>query len=338
MKRSNGIRLDSLSIGFRKAGIRRRLLNEGLSFQAIPGELTAVIGPNGVGKSTLLRTIVRLLPPLQGSVYIQNRDVESFSQMELARACSFVPAGRIPVARLTVYDIISMARYPHTGWRGTLSDHDRSVIDAAVETLKLNNLAHRFVDELSDGERQRTWIARAVAQETPVIIMDEPTSFLDVPARFEIFRYLRQLAGKQKKAILIATHDIEFVLKMCDKVWLLLHDRTREGAPEDLLSGGYIDLLLGNNEDIRYLPGSGLELASPETIGRVSVSGEDIACRWMIQALERSGFTIEKDINPEYPEIICSREGYYFRYNREEIRFSDIYALTLFLKQQKLPE
>lgn len=325
--------LSHLVTGFRLPEKKEKILSPALSFTARPGELTAVIGPNGIGKTTLLRTILGFLSPLGGTLSWDHKDITSLSLHERSLLFSFVPAGKMPVARLTVEDVVAFSRYPHTGWLGKKSDQDHLAVEESIRSLNLNHLRHRNIDQLSDGERQRTWIARALAQETDILIMDEPTSFLDIPTRYDIYNYLKNIAADRNKLILFASHDLEFVLGMCSKVWLLLPGAAIEGAPEDLLARGAISRLLGDS-GVTYDPVSGLQFTPPEPITQVYLTGRQEQCNWIKMALHRSGIGITD--HPELADsghIICGEKEILFTKKERKIRFSTIYALILFLKQ-----
>ncbi|NOY36669.1 MAG: ABC transporter ATP-binding protein [Chlorobi bacterium] len=324
--------LKQLDTGFITTQGQRRILASGLDLSAREGELTAIVGPNGIGKSTLLRTIMRLQPALGGTIDIDGRNTSGFSTRDFARFCSFVPAGKIPVARLTVEEIITLARYPHTGWFGKLSPEDIRIVEEAIYSLNLQDLRLRFIDELSDGEKQRTWIARALAQGTPLVILDEPTAFLDIPNRFEIYRLLRQIAVSQHRLFLFASHDLEFVSDMTDKIWMLLPGEFFEGAPEDIISGGILDKLF-RHSGITFHPEKGLMFPQPEPEKYLVITGDSSQCQWIKRALKRAGFGIITEVQQHpFAHIFCSKNEIVLEKNDRKIRFSSVYALILFLK------
>ncbi len=204
------IRLDHISIGYRD-----RILLQDLSLDLPSGTLNALTGRNGTGKSTLLRTIAGLHAPLNGNVTIDGRDVRALSPLERARAVSLVSTARVRVPALSCREVVALGRAPYTSWSGKMSDDDRLIVDRALEQVNMCDFASRPVTELSDGECQRIFIARALAQQTPVMLLDEPTAFLDVPSRHEIGALLRSLAN-QGKCILFSTHDMDIVRAFAD--------------------------------------------------------------------------------------------------------------------------
>ena len=182
------------------------------------GQLSCLIGENGIGKSTLLKTLTGFLPKLKGSVLFDNRDITSFSQRELARQVSIVLTQKPDVQNLTVEEIIGLGRSPYTGFFGRLRIDDRVVVNDAIATMGIEKLRGRMIQTLSDGERQKVMIAKALAQETPVILLDEPTAFLDFPSKAETFQSLQRMAHERDKLILLSTHDLELAVRFADSL------------------------------------------------------------------------------------------------------------------------
>lgn len=182
------------------------------------GQLSCLIGENGIGKSTLLKTLTGFLPKLKGSVLFDNRDITSFSQRELARQVSIVLTQKPDVQNLTIEEIIGLGRSPYTGFFGRLRIDDRMVVNDAIATMGIEKLRGRMIQTLSDGERQKVMIAKALAQETPVILLDEPTAFLDFPSKAETFQSLQRMAHERDKLILLSTHDLELAVRFADSL------------------------------------------------------------------------------------------------------------------------
>lgn len=182
------------------------------------GQLSCLIGENGIGKSTLLKTLTGFLPKLKGSVLFDNRDITSFSQRELARQVSIVLTQKPDVQNLTIEEIIGLGRSPYTGFFGRLRIDDRIVVNDAIATMGIEKLRGRMIQTLSDGERQKVMIAKALAQETPVILLDEPTAFLDFPSKAETFQSLQRMAHERDKLILLSTHDLELAVRFADSL------------------------------------------------------------------------------------------------------------------------
>lgn len=180
------------------------------------GELCALVGRNGAGKSTLLRTIIAAERPSKGEVMLDNRNAATLATDALARIIAFVGTDKIRIANLRCEDVVAIGRAPYTNWIGRMQSLDRTIVADALRAVGMEAFAERAIDTLSDGECQRIMIARALAQQTPTIILDEPTAFLDIPNRFEICRLLGKLAHDEGKCILFSTHDIDAALPVCD--------------------------------------------------------------------------------------------------------------------------
>lgn len=187
-----------------------------INIEVKSGQLTCLIGENGIGKSTLLKTLAGFLPKMGGDLLLDNRDIHSFSQRELARQVSIVLTQKPDVQNLTTEEIIGLGRSPYTGFFGRLRADDRAVVDDAITAVGIEKLRGRMIQTLSDGERKKVMIAKALAQQTPVILLDEPTAFLDFPSKAETFQSLRRMAHERDKLILLSTHDLELAVRFAD--------------------------------------------------------------------------------------------------------------------------
>lgn len=239
------ITLKNLSIGYRS---KHQLRTVASSINAsLPGDsFTCLIGANGIGKSTLLRTLAGFQPPLSGEILIQNtslanpseKPLSAFSTQELAREIGVVLTSKPDVAHLTVEEVVGIGRSPYTGFWGTLSTKDKSIVDESLRQVGIPHLAPRNIQELSDGERQKVMISKALAQQTRIIILDEPTAFLDFPSKVETFQTLRRLAHHHHKSILLSTHDVELALQLADNLWLMEAEHLSIGTPRELADNG----------------------------------------------------------------------------------------------------
>ena len=232
------IQLRNLSIGYsQKKGVRKVLTGINASLKS--GELTCLIGSNGIGKSTLLRTLSAFLPPLSGDIIIDGRSIGEYTDKELSRKISVVLTEKPEIQNMTARELVSLGRSPYTGFWGNCSADDMRIVDKALYTMGISSLSGRYVDTLSDGERQKVMIAKALAQQTPVIFLDEPTAFLDFPSKVEVMRQLKQIAREIDKTISLSTHDLELALQIADIIWLISRNNSIEiGSPQQLAADG----------------------------------------------------------------------------------------------------
>jgi iron complex transport system ATP-binding protein len=286
------LQAEGLNIGYRPRHGLPRIVAADLELRLHAGEVVCLLGPNGVGKSTLLRTLVGMQPPLAGRVWLDGADLSTLTPRELARRLSVVLTERIEVGQLTAYALVALGRHPYTDWTGRLSPRDEEVVRWALEAVDAVSLAHRQVHELSDGERQRVMVARALAQEPLLMVLDEPTAFLDLLRRVEMMRLLRRLARETGRALLLSTHDLDLALRSADALWLLAPGgRLHSGAPEDLVLGGAFEATFAS-DGISFDRHQGSFQVHPPAEGRVALVGDGLVGVWTARALERSGCTV----------------------------------------------
>lgn len=286
---TSAIKITDAGIGYPSAGMEAGFMRSGIYFSAQQGELIALIGPNGIGKSTLLRTMAGFLKQHKGEILFDGRNLRTFRPAELARLISFVSTDQVSVSNMKVSELVAYGRFPYTGWLGRLRPDDLSRVKEAIANVGLTRHAGRMVSQLSDGERQRALIARAITQDTPFILLDEPTAFLDVENKYEIFHLLHKLAREQQKTIVLSTHDLNIALREMDKVWMMLEHDALEGAPEDAVLRGWLDRLFPKG-NIAFDVASGDYYVRKNHAGTASVEGEGPAYYWTIRALERKGY------------------------------------------------
>ncbi len=226
------IKFENIEIGY-----PQKSLIKDANIEIAKGELVALIGRNGAGKSTLLRAIGALQLPISGDIYIGGAAVASLSPLERARAVSFVTTERVRVANLRCQDVVSLGRAPYTNWLGRMQSSDKEIVMESLTAVGMELFASRSIESLSDGELQRVMIARALAQQTPVVLLDEPTAFLDMPSRFELFKLLRELCQKGGKSIIFSTHELDLAMRGADKLLIVdqpnLHLITPTQATQD---------------------------------------------------------------------------------------------------------
>ncbi len=235
-----------LAVGYRNGKTAVTLL-QGLNLSLEKGKLVALLGQNGAGKSTLLRALTCDERPISGTIKVNGRNLADMSQKDRSRLIGLVSTERIQAGALTVTELVGLGRQPHTGFLGRLDDEDHEIVRQSMEDAGIIGKANEYMASLSDGERQKAMIARALAQQTPIIILDEPTAFLDVASRIETMRLLQTLAHDRGKAVLLSSHDISQSLMLADELWLITTDRqVITGSTDELVASGAMDRLFDN--------------------------------------------------------------------------------------------
>jgi iron complex transport system ATP-binding protein len=288
------LRTENLSIGYISGKRRESVVAAGLSLRLLKGEIVCLIGPNGAGKSTLIRSITGLQDPLGGDVFLEERNLRGYAANELARKVSIVTTERVNLGMFTGYSLTALGRYPYTGWRGVLSEEDTKAVRRAIENVGAGELAGRSVNEMSDGERQKIMIARALAQDADIMVLDEPTAFLDLPRRVEIMSLLHKLSRQTETAVLISTHDLDLALRTADRLWLISQEgELSGGAPEDcILSGAFERTFASGSVSFDKRHGS-FHINTRKDI-TVMLRGGGLYAYWTRRGLEREGFLVEK--------------------------------------------
>ena len=285
----------NLSVGYKHKGNVYTVLSD-LNISLERGCLVSLLGANGAGKSTLLRTITGVQEPLAGNVMLSDASLNTLSQLERSRIIGIVTTDRIMAGGLTVTELVSLGRQPHTGFWGRLSSSDKDRVREAMHDAGIEHKANCFVSQLSDGERQKAMIAKSLAQRTPIIILDEPTAFLDVASRFETMRLLHDLAHKHNKAVLLSSHDISLSLLLSDQLWII--DSQRQfvaGCTEDLILNGSLSRMF-NSDALTFSSEMGdFEMRLP-TCRAVSLECSSTALkRCITNALMRNGIAVSAD-------------------------------------------
>lgn len=298
----------------KKALLQTKDLSVGYTGQSIPlfeeqnlalyaGELVCFMGPNGIGKSTLIRTLAGLQKHIEGSIYIHT------DASELQQQIAVVLTDKVTTPGMTVHELIAFGRYPYLNWNVSLRENDIRIIDEAIDQVNIRNIISKKLYQLSDGQMQMVMIARALAQTTPIILLDEPTAHLDLNNRVEIMRMLKDLARKTDKAILIATHELDLALQTADYIWLAGNQKNIiAGIPEDLvLNGSFDDIFRFKGFDLK----TGKVKHEVYRSQTIQLNGNGSEYLWTRNALERNGFKIvqhngDTAVNIELSDGACS--------------------------------
>ncbi len=245
------LQLQDVTTGYR---VRGKKISIGKNYNSIlpAGKLTSLLGINGSGKSTLLRSLSKSQNILSGKISIGERDINSIPNTEIGKLVGIVLTDRIDTPNMSVYELIALGRAPYSNFWGNLKTEDKRIVEEAMQCIAISNLRERKVCSLSDGERQKVMVAKALAQETPIILLDEPTAFLDYPSKLELMLLMRKLAAENKKTILLSTHDLPVALQLSDYIWLVDENRNLiTGTPDELIESGMIGNTF-NREGINY--------------------------------------------------------------------------------------
>jgi iron complex transport system ATP-binding protein len=284
--------IHQLDIGYQR-GKNRFVVQSGLNLNLNGGELICLIGPNGVGKSTLLKTLGRILPPVDGEIAIDGVALHDLSYNEFSKKLGLVLTEQADIPHIKAADIISMGRYPYIGFLGKLTKVDWQIVQEVAKVVGLQDLLQRPYAELSDGEKQKVMIAKALAQKTPLMLLDEPTAFLDFPTKASLLIMLRKLAWEQNIGVILSTHDIELALKTADQLWLFpKHNEMISGCPEDLVLHGDIQRVF-QNSDINFNISSGHFEKVFHSDRKVNVRGEGSSAYWLKKALIRNEIQLD---------------------------------------------
>ncbi len=292
------IHIERLSIGYPGKG-NVKVVASDINADIAGGELTCLLGANGVGKSTLLRTLSAFQPKLSGRIYLLGREIESYTDKQLSRMLGVVLTDKCDLRNMTVTELVGLGRSPYTGFWGLLSKADKDVVARALTLTGISHLSRRMVHTLSDGERQKMMIAKALAQETPVIFLDEPTAFLDYPSKVEMMQLLLRLSRQAGKTIFLSTHDLELALQIADKLWLMSATQgVTVGTPEDLSLSGALGRFFAR-KGIEFDTEAGLFRVSATCKARVKLIGEGVRYAMAGKALRRNGILAGRDIEAD---------------------------------------
>ncbi|MFB6343987.1 ABC transporter ATP-binding protein [Saccharicrinis sp. FJH62] len=314
----------NLSIGYKSRRKVHKIVMSDLNLSIFRGEMICLIGPNGVGKSTLIRTISGMQPAIEGETYIENIPLNDENLKQLSRMISVVLTDRINPGHFTVFDMVAMGRHPHTNWFGSLGPEDMEAIETSLKQVGMLSFSDQPFENLSDGERQRVMIARALSQDCPLILLDEPTAHLDLPNRVEIMKLLRSLARRTNKSILISTHELDLALQTADRVWLMTEERgVITGTPEDLVLSGEFEHAF-HNQSFDFEINSGTFKVVYEQNKFVKLKGDNVRVFWTRRALERHGYRI----SDEAPfEVIVNEKDWLVERGTEKVVCNTIWEV-----------
>jgi iron complex transport system ATP-binding protein len=319
-----------LAIGYQDTTIA-----QGIDCSLKGGEFVCLLGPNGAGKSTLIRTLAGMQAPLAGELQLSGEVLASIAPCARARAVSVVLTETMPSGMMDAYSLVSLGRHPYSGWFGGLTAADRERIEWALDAVGAMPLAHRQVAELSDGERQKISIARALAQEAKLMLLDEPTAFLDLPRRVELMSILRDLAHRENLALLLSTHDLDLALRFADRLWLMDGDgRLIQGAPEALaLNGQFAEVFASENLD--WDASSGSFRTHPVACLNVQLDGEGLPRIWTQRALERLGFGVATEGDKVAFSIQIAAGIWRVERGTQQFNFDTVEALIDWIRAQE---
>jgi iron complex transport system ATP-binding protein len=299
----NIVELSQLSTGFPGSVVLAPV-----TATALKGELVSVIGFNGIGKSTLLRTIAGIQKKISGGFSIDGKSSENMTLKDFAYKVGYVSTEPVTSGNMRVFDLVALGRYNYTNWLGNLTECDREVVLRSIERVGLKGFANRNIDEISDGERQRAMIARVLAQDTPLMIMDEPTAFLDIKNRNEIIHLMHSLTNLEGKTVIMSTHDLSAAISESDNIWLMSRDGIVQGAPEDLVLNGTFEEYFGGSS-LKFSPSDGTFHTVRKVRGSFSVEGDDTGKEWVKRALRRIGLNTEEDDGATNTIMVTRQDG-----------------------------
>lgn len=325
--------IKSLTTGYSNKK-QKRIVSKNLNLSIKNGELVALIGPNGCGKSTLMRTISALQNKITGEVFINSNPVHQLKAKQKALLLSLVLTEKVEAINLTVWDIIAVGRYPYVGRMGMLTDTDKEVINTALKQCSLLGFDNRLFSELSDGEKQRVMIARALAQDTPLMILDEPTAHLDLPNRIDMMCMLSNLSKKTDKAILVSTHELDLAMQWADTIWLMNKDGVIfKGSPEDLVLSQELSTVF-NNKHASFDMETGLFKMNRKSVDEICLTGDGEKYIWTCRALARQGFTITENPNATI-QVVINENNWELKHTNKTQSFNSIAALIASLQTPK---
>ncbi len=330
---ANIIEVRNLKTGYFSDKRKDHVVFGPVNLQVSHAEMIALIGRNGIGKSTLLRTIAGIQSQISGDIIICGHRIQDIALKDMATMVSFVATDFTHSFQISVEEMVSLGRYPYTGWLGKLNREDKIKIGAAIDLVGIGPLLHKKIHRISDGERQKVMIARALAQDTPIIILDEPTAFLDLPSRYEILRILNELTLNANKTVLYSTHDLSIAMDISDKIWLMAENEIHEGAPEDLLIRKVFRKLFLNSP-AEFDPKTSAFRFKREFREQIEIQGDKKFRLLTKRAMERIGFQVMEQEGRFIVNIMemNGKPEWTVEQEHKAISFQSIYDLVTYLK------
>lgn len=319
------LEIKNLSIGYDKP------LFESINLSAEKGEVIAIIGLNGVGKSTFLKTLVNINKELAGQVLLNNKNKNDYTKFDISKKIGFSSVHNLTVQHFTVRELVSMGRVPYTSLMGNLNEDDKKAVNDAIESAGLYQLAEKEILKISDGERQRAYIARLIAQQTDILLFDEPTAFLDVIGKHKIVSLFRQITTCSDKILIFSTHDLKIAIQNADKIWLFNAPVIIEGAPEDLIIDGTFNKLFSDSNLIFNNFTADFDVKNIElgTVNIIQKSKSENRFNWTINAFYKIGFNYNKNSNTD---IEIHDNSWVYKKNSTKLKFKTLYKLLKYIQ------
>ncbi|MCW3787356.1 ABC transporter ATP-binding protein [Plebeiibacterium sediminum] len=310
------LKVNQLSVGYNSGSAP---LHSNINVEVLEGEFICLLGPNGAGKSTLIKTLSGFLQPIHGTVLYGEQDLNTLPESQISKMVSVVLTDRIQIQNLTVFELVALGRTPYTGFFGKLTPDDVQLVHKAIDEVGLKGYTYKTIDKMSDGERQKAMIAKALVQETPFIILDEPTAFLDLPAKLEIMQLLKRLSCEKKRGILLSTHDLEMALQIADKIWLLAQGKElKVGIPEDLILSNDFKTFF-EREGVVFDNNSGSFKYHRINSKPVALEGDSVASKWVGRALYRLGYNPVSDSCEYKINVVSNGDNLYSFYENDKL-------------------
>ncbi len=297
---------NNLGIGYEKP------IQKNLALELEKGQLTCLVGKNGTGKTTLLKTLFGEIKSLEGTVYFEEKEISLYSESEMAKQIAVVLTEKIDQVFLTVEEIVGLGRYPYLNFLGKLSSKDQEIIQTSLRITSTIEFSNKLFHQLSDGEKQKVMIAKALTQTTPIIFLDEPIAFLDYPSKLQVLNLLQTIAREENKAILIVLHELDLAIKIADYLWLMSKELPMlTGTPEDLILNGYFEKYFA--QDQVYFEQETGEFSLMTNLKKsISIVSDNYTIgHWVKNALVKQGYKIEKN---EHYQIYCVDKNIYKLY------------------------